>query len=551
MPFALGSAPFGRRPFGLIVDLPLTATIAAGVGAVIIYTMEITPLTGSVVRVATEQYATLVTDSLPSTPFNATLDGVPTWKSSIVGGDTFGGIASGFGEAAINNASGEYDSLITAPIDGAHVVVNMGWRGISYDQFVKIFDGLVETAEVNEDQILIHFKDDNKRLEVPAQPNLYGGTGGIDGDANVKGKRKPICLGLPPNISVPLIDATNLVYQIHDGQIASVSAVYDRSVALTANSTPDYSSYANLIAATITPGRYATCLALGIFRLGAKPDGTVTATAQGAVNNGLVAGSASGATLSDTASLIHYLLTVSAANIVVDTGSVIAMKAAQGAAIGYWIGPDDNKTLRQVIDELTKPIVGWGGFRQDRSFALGIMVLAGTTSVADYTDKDWFDLKRVPLPSGVSPPPKRVRMAYSLNWTIQADVDATVDAGTQTLRKDPYSIASSTDTTTSNIVIAAFGSTAQDPDVIQSWFVNSADAVTEANRQLVLWGGAMRSLFTVDLTEAAMARKLGDIVSLTDTATTPRFGLGTIKYGAVVEFDNGFDELVVTTQVFV
>jgi hypothetical protein len=110
-----------------------------------------------------------------------------------------------------------------------------------------------------------------------------------------------------------------------------------------------------------------------------------------------------------------------------------------------------------------KPIVGWGGFRQDRSFALGVLVLAGTAVVADYTTRTGSTSSACRCRPACSPPPKRVRMAYSRNWTIQADVDATVDAGTQTLRKDPYSIASSTDTTTSNIVIAAFGTSAQDP----------------------------------------------------------------------------------------
>jgi hypothetical protein len=301
MPMAF--APLGRRPFATMVDLPLVATIAAGVNAIIIYTAEIIPASGSAVYVATEQYTTLISDSRPSVPFNATMEHAPRFKRSIKDGNGFGKMSSGFGDLTINNASGEYDSLITSPIDGARVVVKMGWRGISYDQFVTIFDGLVETAEVDEDQVLIHFQDDNKRLEIPAQPNLYGGTGGIDGDSNVKGKRKPIGLGLPPNVSAPLIDATNLVYQIHDGQIASVSAVYDRGVALGGECDaglfqlcePDRGHHHAGALRDVPCARHLSARR--------KADGTVTATAQGAVNNGLVAGSASGATLSDTASL--------------------------------------------------------------------------------------------------------------------------------------------------------------------------------------------------------------------------------------------------------
>ena len=52
----------GRRPLGIILDQPLVATQAAGIGAVIIYTVEILTAAGSLLRVATEQYATLISE---------------------------------------------------------------------------------------------------------------------------------------------------------------------------------------------------------------------------------------------------------------------------------------------------------------------------------------------------------------------------------------------------------------------------------------------------------------------------------------------------------
>lgn len=542
-----------RRPLSIILEQPLVATIAAGVNAVIIYTAEIIPATGSAVYVATEQYATLVSDSRPSIPFNATMEHAPRFKRSIKSGDGFGKMSSGFGDLTIQNAGGEYDTLLASPLDGARVICKLGWRGISYDRFITIFDGQVDTAESPTiDTIVFHFQDDNKRLEVLAQPNIYGGTGGIDGDANVKGKRKPILLGTGANMSAVLIDATNLVYQWHDGITENVYLVYDRGVALPVNATPDYANYAALIAATISPGRYATCKALGIFRLGAKPDGVVTITATGAVYNGLVAnpqGLSLGGTLQGTSVLMHYLLSISSANIVVDSGSVLATYTAQPAPIGYFIGPDDNKTIGQVFDDLMGGIGGYAGFRSDRTFNMGIFTLPTGAVVGDFTDKDWYALTRPQLPTIAAVPPSRWFAAYSRNFTQQPDIDATVDAGTQTLRKDQYSIAQSNDAATTAAIQTAHRSST-DSAIILSWFVNASDAIAECNRRLVLYGGALRALFRVDLTQIAFSLDVGMVERLTDTSIVPRFGLGTPKSMTVVEIDNGFDDGVISVEGF-
>ena len=454
---------------------------------------------------------------------------------------------------SINNASGEYDYLITAPLDGARIVVKLGWRGISYDRFITIADGLVDgTPEDDGDILTVHMKDDNKRLEIPAQPNVYGGTGGIDGDANAKGKRKPICVGTPPNVTLQLIDGPNLVYQGNDGQMTGWAHIYDNAIELTVNSVPDYPNYAALIAAPITFGRWASCNALGVIRLGSEPDATITGTPSGgAVSNGIVAGSpVPGTALTDTASIIHWFITNSGANIVVDTGSVLAVKSAQPAPIQYFLGADDNRTLRQVLDDLLKGIGGFGGFRPDRSFNIGIFTLPIGPVVGDFTAMDWYgDIKSIALPSSYAVPPKRVFAAYSRNFTQQANVDSTVDASTQTLRKDQYSVAVSNDAVTSAAIVAAYPNST-DSEIIPSWFANPADAIAECNRVLVLKGGAARLLIRVDLTEAAFVLTPGCVERLTDTSLTPRYGLSTPTPFTVVEIDNGFDDGVVSVEGF-
>lgn len=544
-----GFTPFGRRPFSTMNDLPLAALVATSAAtAGFVFTAEIYTASGSAIYVATDEFATFPTDSLSNQPYAGTLEKALRFHRSIIDGTRLGGMSSGYSEIVIDNQSGDYDAYANS-LDGARVIVRMGSRGAAWDTFAVIYDGLADgSATVEEESLTIHLYDDNKRLEMPAQPNVYGGTGTTDGDANVKSKRKPIWLGTCANVSVPLIDAVNLVYQLHDGAISAVSHVYDRGVELTVNATADYSNYANLIAATITPGRYATCLALGLMRLGARPDGTITVTANGAVSNGLIATVASGF-FSDTASCVHYLLTISTANIVVDRASVSAVYASQAAAIGYFIGPDDSKTLRQAIDDLMYGVLGWAGFRRDRTFDMGLIALPGSVPLVSYTGdgtgEDFYTLRQMPLPSQTSPPPYRIRAAYSRNWTQQSDIDATVDASTQTLRKDAYSIAISTDTATSTAIQAAHPQ-AQDPDVWPSYFNLSADAVTFANATLVLFGGATRILCEFVVTAAAYALNIGNPVQVTDA----RYGLSGGKMLAIVSIDDDTSEEQATVQAW-
>jgi hypothetical protein len=61
------------------------------------------------------------------------------------------------------------------------------------------------------------------------QPNVYAGTGGVDGGADLAGKRKPLCFGNPRNVSPVLLVPSLLIYQVHDGSVAGIDNVYDQA----------------------------------------------------------------------------------------------------------------------------------------------------------------------------------------------------------------------------------------------------------------------------------------------------------------------------------
>lgn len=110
---------------------------------------------------------------------------------------------------------------------------------------------------------------------------VYGGGGGAEGGADIKNKPKPLALGWAMNVEPVPVDATNSVYQFSAyGAIEAVTTLYERGSDFGA-SVGDYADYTALVAASIPPGRWGTCLASGMVRLGAPAYGVITGDIKG------------------------------------------------------------------------------------------------------------------------------------------------------------------------------------------------------------------------------------------------------------------------------
>jgi hypothetical protein len=116
---------------------------------------------------------------------------------------------------------------------------------------------------------------------VRAAVDDYAGTTGAEGGADLKEKVKPLALGRPRNVEPVLINAVDSVYQFSAyGPIEAVEVLYERASAFPASS-GNYANYAALVAADLDPGRWATCLAEGLIRLGAPAYGVITGDIRG------------------------------------------------------------------------------------------------------------------------------------------------------------------------------------------------------------------------------------------------------------------------------
>lgn len=508
MPFA--DATFGQRSFAAKFEQ----------GVIIFGAGDITVTRTFKIYSATEDFVTLPTDSPGTQPFFGTLMQPVTFTRSLLGSSVIGSFTSSNGELDLANTDGEYDFLIQGfAIDGRQITVKIGREGDSYNSFYTIISGTATDWTVQEDVVKILLADNSLMLSTTLQPNLYGGTGGVDGTADLLGKRKPRAFGYVSNASPPLVIPASLVYQVNDGPISGLPAVYDRGSALTFSAS--YPDVATLLAATIPAGNYAACPSLGYFRLNSAPVGTVTCDIQGDNTGGIFASTSSDivrriisttSTIGDPAGL--YI------------PSFTAVAAAQPAPVGYWVAPDDTNTIADALADLMGGIGGFAGFRRTGKLEVGIFTTAvGSIPAAFFGNTDVIAIQRQALPTSLAPPPYRFQVAYQHNWTVQTDIAGSVGAARTSFLAQADRYAQS-----SNTSVLIDHPLAQDTAPIKSFFLNQADAQTESDRLLALYNGkAGIYRFTVGVLPFSL--DLGDVVNL----TYPRWDLTVGRNLKIVE----------------
>lgn len=464
-------------------------------------------------------YATEPTDTPPSQPFKGVLESFE-FTRSILQSD-IGQFATGTGRLTISNADAEYDFLPQSyAIDGRPITLRAGRPDRPYAETMPLARLTASGWNIDTDQIAIELEDFSYKLEVPLQPNTYGGAGGADGGADLAGKRKPLVFGKARNISPVLLVPNLLIYQAHDGAMQAIDMVYDRGVALTGAG--DVADYAALAAASVATGQFKTCLAAGLFKLGSSPAGTVTADVRGDVTDGY---------LVRTADIVRWALrhrTVLSDPDDLDTISFDEVNATQPAPIDYFLGPDDNLTVAAFIQALMAGIGGWGGHRLDGIFEVRIFAAPTGDPAASFTRDDMvgFDIKREPLPDAYRPPRWRWRVPYQRCWTVQTDLASGVTAAHKAFVAESYRLAEATSST-----IQLDHPFAQDRDPVQAYFSEEADAAAEAARLIDLFK-TTRAIYRMSLPRRALRREMGDVIRVTH----PRFDLRSGRLMRVVEW---------------
>lgn len=143
------------------------------------------------------------------------------------------------------------------------------------------FKGRIASYARRIEVLTINATIDTEPFDKDVLTATYAGTGGAEGSADLKGRLKPLIIGWADNVEPVLINTVDNVYQFSGyGAIEGVTTLYERAADFGA-STGDHASYAALVAASIPAGRWATCLAAGMIRLGAPAAGVITGDIKG------------------------------------------------------------------------------------------------------------------------------------------------------------------------------------------------------------------------------------------------------------------------------
>lgn len=465
---------------------------------------------------ATDYFITRPTDDLTSQPFEGRLSKTLVVERTIVSGDRFGRLVTTWGEVEFDNSDGYYDAFPdNYGADGQLIVHKLKEKGKAYDNALTVTRNLSEGFVLDQDPSVLRLtlRDRSYLLNVPAQPNTYGGSGDMEGGTDLLGKRKIRSFGYVTNVSAVSLIAAELVYQVNDGPIHAIDNVYDKGAALTPTSPADYATNALLRAATIGAGEYATCLAEGIFRLGSAPDGLVTATGFG---DNTLATTGSGTILPAAVPYIVENILLSATTLVLadlDIDAFDDVYEVQPASIGYVLMPDSTKTVFDVVGEIMDSIGGWGGFRLDDIFALGVLTDPSEDDVdASYDEIDILEIERVPLPSGYYPPPYRIRMNYDQNFTRQdTDLAGGVSAERRAYLAQEFRLAEAIDTD----IVGDHKLASDPPDPLPGLFHLQSFAQLEAQRQLDLHGSTKRAFYRCIIKGAPFRHDIGHVLGIT------------------------------------
>jgi len=494
-----------------------------------LYLVEATASTDAAGTTATLRYANRGYTTEPGdVPANTNYlpdiapDGTGTITRELFSGDkTSGASRIGFGEIQLINTDGHLDALLGFSFSSRPLLVKTGVPGQAFNTLQTVLKATVSQVELTKRRVSIIIKDRQYELDRQHQRTVFAGNNalpaGVEGAADLKGKPKPYLLGRAFNIAPPLVNTSRLIYQVADGGLTSVDAVYDGGVPLTAGAT--YATLADLQATAPAAGQYRVFRAGGYFRLGSAPVFQITCDATNGAN-------AADRTTAQTLRNLALYAGITGGDI--SAADVTALDAASSAEVGIWFA--DERTTLQAMDEVAASAGAFFGFDRLGFLRLGQFAAPSGTPVLTINQINGFDLEKVANPDGQ--PTYRVTVNHTKYQTVQTSgLSGSVSAVNRSQLAQEYRSVTTQDTTVLTQYLAA-GELMRD-----TLLVTEAAATTEAARLLALYK-VRRDVFkvTVRLTAAALlALDLNAVVTL----QWNRFGLAAGRLMRVIggEFD--------------
>lgn len=417
----------------------------------------------------------------------------------------------------------EIEALVaTHNSDGRNVVLRAGrkvwsrsrlmWTDPPLASLDVLFQGIAGPWRIDENDLVIPLRDPAYWLERPAQAAVYGGTGGYDGTAEIKGLSIPRARGgtsiNPIRYVEPLlIDPANLIYQYSDGPgtVVELFEGGDTGWTLQGDTT-------NLYAGSTAAGQYRTDNSRGLLQLGTKPIRKVTAHVTG---NFPLAGA-----ILYLGNLARYSLTedmLLPADLI-DDAAFAALAGAYPYLSGYWLGPSEIsgvELLSYLMASMGAHVVPG---RDGKLRPLVMRAFTGSeTPAASWGTETVINITPRVLAAPLDPPPYRWRVGYRRNHTpMSSDLDPDVGAARQQELAREMALGQ----WASASVLSRYRRPS-DPPAVGGALLSAVSAGVVAGDLGALFSSGRRLYDVTVPLPAAIARDLGQIVRI--TYPMPRF----------------------------
>ena len=432
------------------------------------------------IRVSDHGLVTGASDTPAHTLYEARIIEPMAFQRSMFKAGKVGGFSrAAFGELILNNADGGLDALAGYAFDGRAITIKVGAAADAFSTYSTIFTGTADSIAWTDTRISIRLRDSQLLFESVVQGTLYGGTGGTDGGDDLQGKPKPLTFGIVKNVRAVRVDPTNAIYQVHDGQIEAIDAVYDNG-------------------ATVSASDYTADLTNGRFTLDSATTGTITADIQGSKTGGTY--------VSSVANIIERVVKdfggLSSGDL--DASSFTALQSANSSGGGVYV--DRPTRIQIILDALANSIGAYFGYNRAGKFQVGRVEAPGSTVADTYTANEILEIQRKPT----AIPPFRTIVRHTLNNTVQdpARLATGASAARRALSAQQYREEVVTDTAVQTKHLEA------GVLEVNTLLTVAANAATEATRLQALYG-AERAIYRVRLKIQPFARELNDTVQVT------------------------------------
>lgn len=428
--------------------------------------------------------------------------------------DALGGTSS-FGSVTLIN-DGSLDALVASRTnDHLPVRILSGRKTLDRDRGIwqdpkradlqPVFAGLGTLWQAGRRTLTVPLLGALSWLDVTMTGRIYGGTGRLDGDANVSGRIMPTLRGTACNITPVLIDAVNYVYQVSDAP-AEISALYEGGFA---GGIAFGGLVADLYAQSPAPGTYQIQRGgTGTWiRLGTRPVYGITVDAVGSFPSG-----------PSPQNVLDILRAMLLEDFVLPETYIDAQWPAQSPlapwrAGWFWDGTETvtgQDVVRTLLSGLAISIV------PTRSGTLRPVLLAAINSLTASTltlDANVItEIESVSLDASLSPPTWRWRMGWQHNFTVQT-------AGSGLHPQAPADRQALIATADRNAVwsdasLRMRWRVPNDPTPVVTALASSGDAQTVADSHGGLWG-THRTLWAVTIpVELSWQVDLGDTITI-------------------------------------